>query len=147
MWRLAIQYSLKCKRTLQIFNNQHPSHPSLIGILYILAGRLKLRPLPAELCNWKKLWTTVLLVLCCNLIWGLTNNNHSLYLLQFLTPDIFVLYFHSLTPRYSWNFVESGIKHHNPVLISTVIWICLLFQKNCFMCIHQEPQDYQKQPL
>jgi hypothetical protein len=37
-----------------------------------------------------RLWTTVAFLHCCNLIWGLANNNYSLYFLQFL------LYFHSL---------------------------------------------------
>ena len=32
-----------------------------------------------------RLWATVALLHCCNLIWGLTNNNYSLYFLQFLT--------------------------------------------------------------
>jgi hypothetical protein len=32
-----------------------------------------------------KLWTTVAFLRCCNLIWGLANNNYSLYFLQFLT--------------------------------------------------------------
>jgi hypothetical protein len=32
-----------------------------------------------------KLWTTVAFLHCCNLIWGLANNNYSLYFLQFLT--------------------------------------------------------------
>jgi hypothetical protein len=34
-----------------------------------------------------KLWTTVLVAFLryCNLIWGLANNNYSLYFLQFLT--------------------------------------------------------------
>jgi hypothetical protein len=35
-------------------------------------------------CN-HKLWTTVAFLHCCNLIWGLANNNYSLYFLQFLT--------------------------------------------------------------
>ena len=34
-----------------------------------------------------KLWTTVAFLRCCNLIWGLANNNYSLYFLQFLTDS------------------------------------------------------------
>jgi hypothetical protein len=33
------------------------------------------------------LWTTVAFLCCCNLIWGLANNNYSLYILQFLTDS------------------------------------------------------------
>ena len=33
-------------------------------------------------------WTTVVLLHCCTLIWGLTNNNYSLYLLQFMTVSV-----------------------------------------------------------
>jgi hypothetical protein len=32
-----------------------------------------------------RIWTTVAFLCCCNLIWGLANNNYSLYFLQFLT--------------------------------------------------------------
>ena len=32
-----------------------------------------------------KFWTTVAFLRCCNLTWGLANNNYSLYFLQFLT--------------------------------------------------------------
>jgi hypothetical protein len=32
-----------------------------------------------------KLWTTVAFLRCCNLIWGMANNNYSLYFLQFFT--------------------------------------------------------------
>jgi hypothetical protein len=32
-----------------------------------------------------KLWTTVAFLRCCNLIWGLANDNCSIYFLQFLT--------------------------------------------------------------
>jgi hypothetical protein len=35
-----------------------------------------------------KLWTTVALFHFWNLIWGLTNNNYSLYFLQFLTDSV-----------------------------------------------------------
>ena len=35
-----------------------------------------------------RLWTTVFLFYCCTLIWGLTNNNYNLYLLQFMTVSI-----------------------------------------------------------
>jgi hypothetical protein len=47
-------------------------------------------------------WTTVAFLRCCNLIWGLANNNYSLYFLQFLTDwqFTFVLYFHSLAIVY-----------------------------------------------
>jgi hypothetical protein len=47
----------------------------------------------------RQLWTTVAFLHCCNLIWGLANNNYSLYFLQFLTDwqFTFVLYFLSLS--------------------------------------------------
>ena len=35
-----------------------------------------------------RLWTTVAFFHCCNLIWGLTNNNCNLYFLQFLTGSV-----------------------------------------------------------
>jgi hypothetical protein len=34
-----------------------------------------------------RLWTTVALLPCCNLNWGLANDNYSLYFLQFLTDS------------------------------------------------------------
>jgi hypothetical protein len=34
-----------------------------------------------------RLWTTVAFLHCCNLIWGLANNNYSLYFLLFLTDS------------------------------------------------------------
>jgi hypothetical protein len=37
-----------------------------------------------------RLWTTIAFLHCCNLIWGLENNNYSLYFLQFLTVSIYV---------------------------------------------------------
>ena len=36
----------------------------------------------------KKIWTTVASLHCCNLIWGLANNNYSLYFLQFLMGTV-----------------------------------------------------------
>jgi hypothetical protein len=60
-----------------------------------------------------KLWTTVAFLRCCNLIWGLANNNYSLYFLQFLTISgnlrLCYIYFHSLlycTPIYSWTIKQ-----------------------------------------
>ena len=55
-----------------------------------------------------KLWTTVALFHCCNLIWGLANNNYSLYFLLCLTDSVnlglcYTLYFHSLA-IYSWSW-------------------------------------------
>ena len=37
-----------------------------------------------------KLWATVAFLHCCNMIWGLANNNYSLYFLQFLTIPLSV---------------------------------------------------------
>jgi hypothetical protein len=52
-----------------------------------------------------RLWTTVAFLHCCNLIWGLANNNYSLYFLQFLTDSgnlrlCYILYIHSLAIYY-----------------------------------------------
>ena len=45
-----------------------------------------------------RLWTIVVLFHCCTLIWGLTNNNYNLYLLQFMTVSVNIRswYLHSL---------------------------------------------------
>ena len=42
--------------------------------------------------QWKKILATVMLFYCCNLSWVLRNNNHSPYLLQFLTVNILLCY-------------------------------------------------------
>ena len=84
-----------------------------------------------------KLWTAVTFLHCCNLIWGLANNNYSLYFLQFLTrwQFTFVLYFHSLlycTPIYSWTIEQ--IDRDNVLLLKiTQIWvitICVVLDHN-----------------
>ena len=51
-----------------------------IGLLFTC------RHIPLQFKN--RLWTTVVLFHCWNLIWGQTNNNYSLYLLQFLTVSV-----------------------------------------------------------
>jgi hypothetical protein len=53
---------------------------------YLHADRPVWTLIPLQLKN--RLWTTVVLFHCCTLIWGLTNNNYSLYLLQFLTVSV-----------------------------------------------------------
>jgi hypothetical protein len=40
----------------------------------------------------KKMLATTMLFYCCNFSWGLRNNNHSPYLLQFLTVNILLCY-------------------------------------------------------
>jgi hypothetical protein len=88
--RLVIQNSLKCTETLHIFFDPLPNP---IGIFFIncdLFIELLLTDLstliPLQLEN--RLWTTVVLFHCCTLIWGLTNNNYNLYLLQFMTVSV-----------------------------------------------------------
>ena len=84
-----------------------------------------------------KLWTTVAFLRCCNLIWGLENNNYSLYFLQFLTrwQFAFVLYFHSIlycTPIYSWT-IEQIDRDIVLLLKITQIWvitICVVLYHN-----------------
>ena len=51
-------------------------------VIYLLTDPLI--PLQLEY----RLWTTVVLFHCCTLIWGLTNNNYNLYLLQFMTVSV-----------------------------------------------------------
>jgi hypothetical protein len=85
------------------------------------------------------LWTTVAFLRCCNLIWGLANNNYSLYFLQFLTITqwqfMFVLYFHSLlycTPTYSWTIeqIERDIVLLLKITHIWVITICVVLDHN-----------------
>jgi hypothetical protein len=82
MRRLAIQNSLKCTGTLQIFIDPH--------WCFILDTGLILRSIELfiyiqtcenvnayTICNLKnRLWTTIALFHFCSLIWGLTNNNY-----------------------------------------------------------------------
>ena len=42
--------------------------------------------------QWKKILPTAMLFYCCNFIWGLRNNNHSPWLLQFVTVNIPLCY-------------------------------------------------------
>jgi hypothetical protein len=101
--RLVIQNSLKCTETLQIFFDPLPNP---IGIFFYklwsiyrtVADRPVSTLIPLQLEH--RLWTIVVLFHCCTLIWGLTNNNYNLYLLQFMTVTVSVnicsWYLHSL---------------------------------------------------
>ena len=85
--RLVIQNSLKCMETLQIFfrSASKSDRYFFFGIncdLFIELSTL----IPLQLEN--RLWTTIVLFYCCTLIWGLTNNNYNLYLLQFMTVSV-----------------------------------------------------------
>jgi hypothetical protein len=86
-----------------------------------------------------KLWTTVAFLRCCNMIWGLANNNYSLYFLQFLTISgnlrLCYIYFHSLlycTPIYSWTIKQ--IDRDFVLLLKitqiSVITICVVLDYN-----------------
>ena len=75
-------------------------------------------------------WTTVALVHCCNLNWGLANDNYNLYFLQFLTDsgNLRLLYFHS-EAIYSWT-IEQIDRDIVLLLNITQIWvitICVVF--------------------
>ena len=86
--RLVIQNSLKGTETLQIFFRSASKSDQYFFIncdLFIELSTL----IPLQLEN--RLWTTVVLFYCCTLIWGLTNNNYSLYLLQFMTVSVNIL--------------------------------------------------------
>jgi hypothetical protein len=66
--------------------------------------------LPLQLEN--RIWTTVVLFHCCTLIWGLTNNNYNLYLLQFMTVTINIRSCYICIPYlsiYSWIVEQIGI--------------------------------------
>jgi hypothetical protein len=66
--------------------------------------------IPLQLKN--RLWTTVVLFHCCTLIWGLTNNNYSLYLLQFMTVSVNIRSCYICIPWlsiYSWTVEQIGI--------------------------------------
>ena len=83
--RLVIQNSLKGTETLQIFFQSASKSDRYFFIncyLFIELSTL----IPLQLQN--RLWTTVVLFYCCTLIWGLTNNNYNLYLLQFMTVSV-----------------------------------------------------------
>jgi hypothetical protein len=87
-----------------------------------------------------KLWTTVAFLRCCNLIWGLANNNYSLYFLQFLTDSgnlrlcyIFIPYCTIVcTPIDSWT-IEQIDRDIILLLKITQIWvitICVVLDDN-----------------
>ena len=92
MRRLAIQNSLKCMGTLQIFIVPH--------WYFILNTGLILRSIElfiyiqtyanvnAYMQLRNRLWTTIALFHFCSLIWGLTNYNYSLYFLLFLNDSV-----------------------------------------------------------
>ena len=66
--------------------------------------------IPLHLEN--RLWNTVVLFHCCTLIWGLTNNNYNLYLLQFMTVTINIRSCYICIPYlsiYSWIVEQIGI--------------------------------------
>ena len=78
-----------------------------------------------------KLWTTAAFLRCCNLIWGLANNNCSLYFLQFLTISgnlrlcyIFISF--CTTPIYSWT-IEQIDRDIVLLLKITHIWVITIF--------------------
>jgi hypothetical protein len=74
MRRLAIQNSLKCMRSLQIFIHPH--------CYFILDTGLILWSIELFI------YIQICVIHCCNLIWGLANNNYSLYFLQFLMGTV-----------------------------------------------------------
>ena len=61
--------------------------------------------------NKKIDWATIALFHCCNLIWGLTNNNYSLFFFSFwLTVSIYVCVIFSFPSYiYSWTVEQIGI--------------------------------------
>ena len=105
--------------------------------------------MPLQLIN--KLWTTVALFHCCNLIWGLTNNNYSLYLItyfkvfdcQWQCQNMFVLYFHSLA-IFSWT-VQQINRDIFLLLKTTQIWvitICVVLDQ-CTVIFQKEGVNYK----
>ena len=86
-----------------------------------------------------KLWTTVAFLRCCSLIlWDLTNNNYSLYVLQFLTISgnlhlcyVFIPYC-TVHLLYSWT-IEQIDRDIILLLKITQIWvitICVILDHN-----------------
>ena len=95
--RLAIQNSLKCTGTFQIFI--HPHWYLILDTELMLRSIELFIYIQTYMCLQKlthiqlknRLWTTVAFLHCCNLIWGLANNNYSLYFFSFwLTVAIYV---------------------------------------------------------
>ena len=81
-----ILWSMMYLNTIPIRNLSHKIEKNVWGAI-VLGGAIVLLPLThIQLKN--KLWTTVAFLHCCNLIWGLANNNYSLYFLQFLTDSV-----------------------------------------------------------
>jgi hypothetical protein len=69
-------------------------------------------------------WTTVALFHCCNLIWGLANNNYSLKLLSsvFDWLSIYVCAIFYFPSYYSWNVKQIG-RDTFLLLKITQIWV------------------------
>ena len=84
LWRLVIQNSWKW----DFYWSDRYFYLKLrsIYIEVFICWQTSVNVIPLQLKN--RLWTTVILLHCCTLIWGLTNNNYSLYLLQFMTVSV-----------------------------------------------------------
>jgi hypothetical protein len=69
-------------------------------------------------------WTTVAFLRCCNLIWGLINNNYSLYFLQFLTIGVNL--------RLCYIFSAWNGRSPNAINILNESWIAIFAYMNIF---------------
>ena len=141
--RLVIQNSLKCTETLQIFFDPLPNP---IGIFFYklrsiyrtVADRPVSTLIPLQLEH--RLWTIVVLFHCCTLIWGLTNNNYNLYLLQFLWLSVSI-YVHAIFAFPSYLYIVEPLSK----LAYTYFFCWRLHKYDCILCgINSKHNDILK---
>jgi hypothetical protein len=96
MRRLTIQNLLKCMGdTPDFYRSASKSDlyycDLFIELIELFTCRQVWTLIPLQFKNILRTIHVVVLFHCCNLIWGLTNNNYSLYLLQFwLSVSIYI---------------------------------------------------------